>query len=340
MTIIGSNTSVIVIHDGRKGHLNPSLAVAEIIQEKYSLGFQAFQLPITLSKKWVSLFKKFSNFPIFYKFLGQLFFKFEPTGIQQTEIIICSGMPNLIYAAYLAQKYQIPLLYVGNLRKFNENLIDLSITALAQNVNCKQIILPTPPVSAHFATQLKAQEQHEAVLLLGGSTSDYPFSKQDYSDMIQEFAHFVSIHQLKGSVICSRRTPDLDPKSLDLLRAQQIDHIDPHQKFTMSEKLAQCKYIFVTEDSITMLSEAIHTGAIVTSVCLNEAKTDELIEKYLNYQYIQRKSIAHLGQVVEHYSPIKRTDMVTPLVQQLDRLYFQGHFHKITNSRKKNKAYA
>ncbi|WP_173910253.1 ELM1/GtrOC1 family putative glycosyltransferase [Acinetobacter sp. Marseille-Q1618] len=340
MNAIISNKTVIVIHDGRKGHLNPSLAVAEIVQEKYALGFHAFQLPMSMSKKWVSLFKKLSNFPIFYKIFGQLFFKAEPANIQQAEMIICSGMPNLIYAAYLSQKFHLPLLYVGNLRKFNEKLIDLSITALPQNVNCKQIILPTPPVSANFTTQYNLPKQHNAVLLLGGSTTEYPFSKQNFADMIQQFTHFISTHQLKGSVICSRRTPNLDTKSLDLLHIQQIEYIDQHQKVTMSEKLAQCKYIFVTEDSITMLSEAIHTGAVVTAICLNEAKTDELIEKYLNYQYIQRKSITHLGQIIEHYSPIKRTDMLIPLVQQLDRLYFQGHFHKTTNSRKKNKVYA
>ena len=329
-----------MIHDGRKGHLNPSLAVAEVIQEKYQLRFQTFQLPIKLSKKWVSLFKKISNFPMCYQVFGQLFFKIEPTEIKQAEIIICSGMPNLIYAAYLAQKYQRPLLYVGNLRKFNEKLIDLSITALPQNVNCEQIILPTPPVSADFTTSTELEKQHEAVLLLGGSTTEYPFSKQDFSNMIRNFAHFVHLHQLKGSVICSRRTPNLDLKSLDLLHDQQIDYIDQQQKITLSEKLAQCKYIFVTEDSITMLSEAIHTGAVVTAICLNEEKTDELVEKYLNYQYIQRKSIAHLAQIIEHYSPIKRAEMITPLVRQLDMLYFQGHFQKMAHSRKKHKVYA
>ncbi|AWL29444.2 hypothetical protein DJ533_13090 [Acinetobacter defluvii] len=340
MNAMISNKTVIVIHDGRKGHLNPSLAVAEIVQEKYALDLYAFQLPTILNKKWVSLLKKFSNFPVLYNMLGQLFFKIEPTNIKHAEMLICSGMPNLIYAAYLAKKYQLPLLYVGNLRKFNEKLIDFSITALPQNVNCKQIILPTPPVSAHFTTQHTLQKQHNAVLLLGGSTTEYPFSKQDFANIIQEFIHFVDTHQLKGSVICSRRTPNLDTQSLDLLRRKQIEYIDPHQKITMSEKLTQYKYIFVTEDSITMLSEAIHTGAVVTSICLNEAKPNELIEKYLNYQYIQRKSIAHLGQIIEHYSPIKRTDMLIPLVQQLDRLYDQGHFNTSTHSRKKNKVYA
>ena len=331
--------SVLVIHDDRKGHLNPSLAVAEIIQEKYSCQFQKYLFSQHLNKKLISLFKKISHFPYLFKLLGKLIFKVEPQNIKDIEVIICSGMPNLIYAAYLAHRYNILLLYVGNLRGFNDQLIDFSITALPQNVNCKQIILNTPPVSAKFSSAT-IQPNHQAVLLLGGSTKEYPLSKQQFTEIITHFVHFTQTKQLEGTIICSRRTPELSEKVRSLVLAQNIKIIDAQQNIEIYEQMIQSKFIFVTEDSITMLSEAIHTGAIVTSICLDELETTDLIEKYLDKKYIQRKSIQHLGQISEHYSSFNRTELTQTLIQQLAPFYHHGHFKKNELEAKKHKVYA
>lgn len=339
MVAFSNNKSVLVIHDGRKGHLHPSLAVAEIIQEKYQCVLQNYPQPYHLNKKLISILKKVSHFPYVFKLFGQLIFKAEPENMKNVEVIICSGMPNLIYAAYLAYKYNILLLYVGNLRAFNDQFIDLSITALPQNVNCKQIILNTPPVSSKFSAIIP-QQNHHAILLLGGSTKEYPFSKQQLIEIITNFSHFVQKQKLKGNIIFSRRTPELNLDALSFISTQNINLIDQQQNIEVCKQMTQSKFIFVTEDSITMLAEAIHTGAIVTSICLDESKIPDLIAKYLDKSYIQRKSIQHLEQIIERPSAFKRIEFTQPLIQQLDQFYHHGHFKQFKQSSKKRRVYA
>ena len=70
---------VLVIHDNRVGHLNPSIAVSEMIEKSFFLQAELFQIPF-LSKHLVSLFKKLSNFPRLFTAAARLIFKF-PTAL-------------------------------------------------------------------------------------------------------------------------------------------------------------------------------------------------------------------------------------------------------------------
>lgn len=296
-----SNTSthnrskVLIIHDNRIGHLNPAIAVSEMIEKRFYLQSEQFAIP-TLPKRTVSIFKKLSHFPNLFRTLGRLYFKFLPRNLEHTDVIVCSGMPNLIYAAYLSQRFNIPLIYAGGTRKFNWRLIDWTITTIPEDHSGRQIIIPTGAVPSKITRLAHIPSNHEACLLIGGPTKEYPFTHQDFEEMIQQFVQFADHHQIQASVVCSRRTPALSEHVIQMLKDKNIELVNTYSKTSICDVLKRSEYIFVTEDSATMLSESIQTGRIVISICREYSEKDEIIQNYLDLELIQRKTI---GQITE-----------------------------------------
>lgn len=309
-----NRSKVLVIHDNRIGHLNPSLAVAEMIEKRFYLHPEQFAIP-TLPKRTVSIFKKLSHFPRLFNALGRLYFKFLPKSLEYTDVIVCSGMPNLIYGAYLSQRFNIPLIYAGGTRKFNWRLINWTITTIPEKHTGRQIIIPTGAVPSKITRLAHIPSEHEACLLIGGPTHEYPFTAQDFSKMIAEFSKFVDQRKMKATVVISRRTPALSVESIQLLETKHIELVCPSSKTSICDVLKRSEYIFVTEDSATMLSESIQTGRIVISVCREDSVADEMIQGYQEHQLIQRKSISKLTEA-EAIKPKLQAQQIEQIITQ------------------------
>lgn len=84
------------------------------------------------------------------------------------------------------------------------------------------------------------------------------------------------------------------------------------------DSLTKSHYIFVTEDSVTMLAEAIHTGRVVTSICFNEQVISSLISKYLDLHLIQRKTAAQIKSTANIFSQIEQQDMNNRIIHEID----------------------
>lgn len=328
---------VLVIHDNRVGHLNPSIAVSEMIEKRFFLQAELFQIPF-LSKHLVSLFKKLSNFPRLYTAAARLIFKFPTPNLEHTDVIVCSGMPNLIYAAYLSQRFNIPLIYAGGTRKFNWRLIDWTITTIPENHAGRQIIIPTGAVPSKITSLVNIPSNHEACLLIGGPTHEYPFTELDFIQMIENFVQFSELHKFKATVVCSRRTPTLTSETISYLQSKNIELVCPQSSTSICDVFKRSEFIFVTEDSATMLSESIQTGRVVISVCREDSKTDAIIQGYLDHQFIQRKTISQLKDVELTSIKIDPKLIETIITQQLvDDLkaqsknlsFYQSHMSKL-----------
>lgn len=74
----------------------------------------------------------------------------------------------------------------------------------------------------------------------------------------------------------------------------------------------------MTEDSVTMLAEAIHTGRVVTSICLNEIVCSGLISKYLELKLIQRKTATQITSTENKFSQIELHDMNNRIIHAIE----------------------
>lgn len=328
---------VLIIHDNRMGHLNPSIAVSEMIEKRFYLQGELFQIPF-LSKRLVSLFKKLSNFPRLYTAAARLIFKCPIPNLDHTDVIVCSGMPNLIYAAYLSQKFHIPLIYVGGTRKFNANLIDWIINVIPEPNIDHQITIPTTPVRRIITDLAQLPSNHEVCLLLGGTTHEHPFTSQEFIQIIKNFIQFTQQHNIQGTIVSSRRTPESVITYIQTSITSEINFVNQNSKIPIHEVLEKSDYIFVTEDSVTMLSEAIQTGRATISICCENTATDQMIKQYIDLKFIQRKSINQLATAEYKPSQLQPYFIEQIITQQLAQdlkaksknlSFYQSHMSKL-----------
>lgn len=284
--------SILLIHDNRAGHLNPSIGICDQIEDSFHTQISKIQTPYL--KKWgVSLLKKMSWHPQFFDIFAQIAYK--NASIQANyDLIICSGMPNLLYAIYLSRKYNLPLYYAGDTRKINDALIQTTITALPQNIEAQQVILPTPPVKKIF-TQLQNDvlDLKSALLVLGGPTTEHPFQKTDYENIITKFINLCEKQNLIAYITNSRRTPELDRtwKRLQDHPNVQLHLIDNPRAKKFHELIHLSSYVFVTEDSTSMLAEAIQSGRFVSSIYMKTSVFEPLNQKYLQEGLMSRQNL-------------------------------------------------
>ena len=99
------NLAVLLIHDQRAGHLNPSLGIVDSLEKAYTTTLQKIITPNI--KKWqISLLKKLSWYPSLFDIFASFIFKnIKP--ITQTDCIVCSGMPNLLYGIFVSRRLKV-----------------------------------------------------------------------------------------------------------------------------------------------------------------------------------------------------------------------------------------
>ncbi|NNG77266.1 hypothetical protein HLH10_13455 [Acinetobacter sp. ANC 4277] len=307
--------AVLLIHDQRAGHLNPSLGIVDSLEKAYTTTLQKIITPNI--KKWqISLLKKLSWYPSLFDIFASFIFKnIKP--ITQTDCIVCSGMPNLLYGIFVSRRLKVPLFYAGDLRKVNGQLVNCTITALEQNTTSDQVVLTTPPVKKDFFTLQQDQlDQTTALLILGGPTDEHPFAYDDFEKIIDKFIAFCTQNQLKGLITNSRRTPNLDSyfQKTHIPENIQLHLVQINNALSLVQLIQQATYIFVTEDSTSMLAETIQSGRYVSSIYTVASTLENLNEKYLQQHLMSRQNLKETFQLPNHKNTVD-LDLTTPIIQ-------------------------
>jgi mitochondrial fission protein ELM1 len=311
--------AVLLIHDQRAGHLNPSLGVYDCLETAYTTTLDKVETPSI--KKWqISILKKLSWYPPLFDFCSTIFFK-KFQSKQNIDCIICSGMPNLLYSIFVSRRLKVPLFYAGDLRKVNGQLVNCTITALEQNTASDQVVLATPPVKKDFINLQQDQlDQTTALLILGGPTDEHPFTYDDFEKIIDKFIAFCTQNQLKGLITNSRRTPNLDRyfQKTKIPENIQLHLVQTKNALSLVQLIKQATYIFVTEDSTSMLAETIQSGRFICSIYNSKSILEPLNQKYLQHKLMQRQNLAADFQ----HPDCKNTqtlDLTRPIVQAFKR---------------------
>ena len=118
------------------------------------------------------------------------------------------------------------------------------------------------------------------LLILGGPTKHYDYSDENVSNIFNLFNDLVKKNNLQGIVIPSMRTPkniiDLAKNKLGE-KSLVIDTVD---KKAYLSALSIAKYVAVTCDSTSMISEAALTGKPIYVADIPAKKNDHRIKKF------------------------------------------------------------
>ena len=154
-------------------------------------------------------------------------------------------------------------------------------------------------------------------LILGGPTKHYDYSNENILNILNLFNDLLEKNNLQGIIIPSMRTPrNIIELTKDKLKTNSliIDHVD---KKAYLSALSLAKYIAVTCDSTSMISEAALTGKPIYVADIPAKKNDSRIKKFREL-FIKLNIIKKLDNKLEiwHYETLDETSRIAKEIKK------------------------
>jgi mitochondrial fission protein ELM1 len=155
------------------------------------------------------------------------------------------------------------------------------------------------------------------LLILGGPTKHYDYSDENILNILDLFDNLISKNSLQGIIIPSMRTPkniiELCKNKLST-NSLIIDNVD---KKAYLSALSLAKYVAVTCDSTSMISEAALTGKPIYVADIPAKKNDQRIKKFKEL-FTKLNIIKKLDNKLEtwHYETLDETNRIAKEIKK------------------------
>ena len=155
------------------------------------------------------------------------------------------------------------------------------------------------------------------LIILGGPTKHYDYSEKNILNILNLFNNLVIENNLQGIVVPSMRTP----KNIIKLAKNKLEQnsfvVETIDKKAYLSALSLAKYICVTCDSTSMISEAALTGKPIYFADIPTNKNDQRIRKFREL-FSKLNIIKKLNNNLENwnYQKLDETNRVAGIIKQ------------------------
>ena len=306
---------VLVIKDDKPGHYNQTEGLVLYLKEM-SNDLEVEYIQIEIKSKLTRKILRFllNTFPKLFtqnslKYLS-FFYKNYSIPKNMPDLIISTGGNTSNLNAWFAKVYECKNILNGALRGLKEELFT-NITTVIDLGYKNQIILDVAPNTITKEKLLEKSDeflklnnlnidQKYYTLLIGGDGAGYKYDNKFYDDLINFVEKVSEERNIKWLISTSRRTPtEIENKLEEMLREYYSYFVAYNKKeekvllpfFGLSEA------IFVTEESSSMISEAISSSKKVFTIGNEYSDADEnyksILKKFeLNNQIIRIKNFS------------------------------------------------
>ncbi len=349
---------VLILDDGKKGHLNQSLAVAKQLQKKRAEEGRLIEdTPIkTIRVKFKSKTKKalFNAASVFFRagcqgYLGFLKWALEKESYEKlsreyTDIVISCGSTLFGVNKLLKIENSARNVTIFDPGKFNRKGFDLIIVP-RHDLEKKKITETGRILAVDLAPNLidpeelkvYGREKEKCIgVLVGGENSQFTFDKPQAEELSRSIKSASKKEGAKFYITTSRRTLEEADSSLENSLSSDPSCIgfilgkedkDPH---TVEKILAVSSVVIVSGESISMVSEAVSSGK-PTLVFMprkkreGETKYERFIKDLENSKYLKIVSIDNIpeaaGEALSGRSGLTLPDDDKRIYERMYKLY-------------------
>lgn len=250
--------------------------------------------------------------------------QFTDFGIPTTPIprfIISSGGRSAYVSRALSRSMERPSVFVGLPRPFPARWFTVVMTPVEWPLHGTTVI-PTG-VTPNSVTPDKCRAaavdywqgnvpQNCWALLIGGNSASHRFRRADWEHIVNAVNALARKHGIRWLISTSRRTgPESERLIYDLLDsdvAEDCTFVSSKPKKVVMPYLGAARIVFVTQDSRTMLAEAVLSGRPVVAVAPKDAHIDGAInaasfEYYCSLPQTTRIDAAEMPDYNVHADP-------------------------------------
>lgn len=332
------------MNDGKPGHMTQTSGLVNYLKKHFFVEDQI--LSIKPKIKIVNrLFRiTLNNNSRYAESLFGFFYKFNKAQViaSEPDMIISTGGDTCGANAFLAKQYNCKNLYLGSLRGHDPNLFSKVISTTEMPGVDNSIILEVAPtlidpknlknVAKTFLDEQKNRipEKFDKmlwVMLIGGDGSGYSFTKQDYEHLVAGMADIARQYNIRWLVTTSRRTGLSCEQFLRSLINELDDvayavYFNNNPEKVMQAYLGAGEMIFCTEDSTSMVSEAVISGKPVFTLRGSTSDINRghlaVIKRFSKQRYICRIKINELAALSPEKIKHERIDIYKNYDQILD----------------------
>jgi mitochondrial fission protein ELM1 len=237
--------SVWLVTDGKPGHQNQSEGLVQAL---------ASRIPVDVKRLPVLPFWKTLTGKLFHKnFVLKLF--------PAPDLVIGAGHgthKTLLLVSWLFGAKSIVLMK-PDLPKF---LFDLCLIPEHDAVPASAAVIVTQGVLNRIIAAEKKNINH-GLILIGGPSKHYGW---DTSEVLKQIETVVSeMRHIRWVISDSRRTPDETSEALQALEFDNVEFISVNDVDSgwLPDQLGEASYVWVSKDSVSMVYEALTSGAVV-----------------------------------------------------------------------------
>ncbi|MBK1790516.1 mitochondrial fission ELM1 family protein [Persicirhabdus sediminis] len=264
--MIHVKNSLWILSDGKLGHQNQSLGLAEALANQFPPE-QKPRIEITSLSGWLwqrlcqvrRASRAFDSPPIAIIAAGH-----------KTHLPLMRAASKLKAPSILLMKPSLPCKYFDHCLVPEHDLLDK--TACPNTITTKGALNRVP---AH-SQQTAIPKENLGLVLLGGESKEFTCDSETLASQLQEIANHSDIKQWQ--VTDSRRSPvDLLCK-IDSSLYEKFPHQETNADWLPSQ-LSSAKEVWVTRDSISMIYEALSSGAKVGLLPMPRKNKDSRVSR-------------------------------------------------------------
>lgn len=186
------------------------------------------------------------------------------------DLVVSSGGKSVFAARTLAARHGAPYVYLGEQKRFPDAWFDVIVSPVPDDVreNAVQLeLLPTPVTPAGVDKAAAAKQRPDGrvwLLVVGGASRSHRYTDTDWNELANGMNALAEKHGIRWLVSTSRRTGATAESLLKdgIGRDCVADAIwwsqEPRKE--LHAFLGMAEVVFVTQDSVTMVSEAVSSG--------------------------------------------------------------------------------
>jgi uncharacterized protein len=262
---------ILIVADDRPGHYHLAEGVAAAIGRRRPIHVSR----LTINRRRLAstrMLRRLVGAPIIApEGLLRLAYDFGTATIPQADLIISAGGDTLLANALLARARGVPNIFCGTLRHLPANEFALIISSYARHASLPRHLvclkpngmdpdtLGRPRESAHFGPE---RPPARGLLLIGGNSGLFHYETPEWRRLL-DFLREVSVAWgTRWLISTSRRTPDVVADWAVSLAADRrvVEELVDYRTAgpgTLPRLLARADVALCSEDSSTMLSEAV-----------------------------------------------------------------------------------
>ncbi|MBV1788364.1 mitochondrial fission ELM1 family protein [Marinobacterium sp. D7] len=309
--------NILILDEGSPGHCAQSEGIVDLL-ERQGLRIQREKICVRnrLPGLFRGLMRKLIAIPAAWLNEACLALSsvLESQPTRPPDLIISSGGKSAFASLVLKRRYRAGNIFVGVPDPFPDRWFDLIVSPTRRDYRTASLVSGLIPNSVTPERVAAAGERYWQqgkpsspcwALLIGANSKSHHYSDADWQGLVAGVNALSQRLGVRWLITTSRRTPpeveQLLDEELDRDNLVELVLYNREPKRVMLPFLAAAQRVLVTQDSLTMASEALCSGRPVTLLTPSELRIDkgsyfeEIVNGFHQLQGVQRCALTQLA---------------------------------------------